>query len=197
MILTFGEVETVLALMHGVADERRSAFSHRIKHLQRLRFPPGTNTGRGRAAIYQLRHVALLAVLLEMNEVGLTPEPAVRVCLNNLPVFQKAAYRALSGLCANVREQLLIEFDPGALSDLRSAEAMADTPRCEVQTQEELVSLLSNNTFAGTRLAIVNVTAVLSLLCHHLANASGKDRAHVQKLLLRAAEEEDWSDGNS
>lgn len=73
----FADVEDALARFHTISDEKRSAFANRLKHLQRRGFPPGVNTGRGRAADYAPHHVFLLAVALELNQLGAGPEAAI------------------------------------------------------------------------------------------------------------------------
>lgn len=75
----FADVEAALAEIHGIADEKRSAFSNRLKHLQRLGFPPGVNTGRGRAATYYAEHAFLLGVALQLNEISVSPERAIKM----------------------------------------------------------------------------------------------------------------------
>lgn len=70
----FSEISDALARIHGVSDEKRAAFVGRLQHLQKRKFPPGLNTGRGRAASYESHHLFLLAVMLELNQFGLGPE---------------------------------------------------------------------------------------------------------------------------
>jgi hypothetical protein len=50
--LSFAQVEKALAHTHNIAEPKRRAFAARLQHLQKLKFPAGTNTGRGRAAKY-------------------------------------------------------------------------------------------------------------------------------------------------
>lgn len=89
MEFTFAQVEQALAQHHMIASERRSAFANRIKHLQKQGFPPGTNTGRGRAASYQVQHLFLLGVALELAQFGYTPERSIRLISNNyLPLCE-------------------------------------------------------------------------------------------------------------
>jgi hypothetical protein len=80
----FADVEAALAQVHHIADPKRSAFANRLKHLQRLGFPEGVNTGRGRAATYLPEHVFLIAVALQLNEFGITPERAIKLISNSM-----------------------------------------------------------------------------------------------------------------
>ena len=63
---SFSLVEEVIAQMNFISDERRSAFSSRLKHFQRLKYPVGINTGRGVAAIYRARHLLLMALAVSV-----------------------------------------------------------------------------------------------------------------------------------
>lgn len=75
----FAAVERAFASIHNIADDKRSAFVGRLQHLQKLKFPEGTNTGRGRAARYQPHHILLLAIVLQLNELGMIPDKAIRI----------------------------------------------------------------------------------------------------------------------
>jgi hypothetical protein len=120
MELTFAQVEKALALTHNIADGRRSAFSSRLKHLQKLKFPPGINTGRGRAATYSVGHLFLLGVALELNQLGLSPERAADVITRNLrQVAEGGLIAARHGPPkGSFPTPVLLYFDPANLSDL-------------------------------------------------------------------------------
>lgn len=129
MQFTFAQVERALALTNNIADERRSAFSHRLKHLQRLKFPPGVNTGRGRAATYTVGHLYLLGVALELNQLGSTPERAVRtIQQNRLDIEVAAAQVCLDGPPEGAFEfPVVLYYDPAALRDLMAMPADGET----------------------------------------------------------------------
>ncbi|WP_221795699.1 hypothetical protein [Aquisediminimonas sediminicola] len=126
MELTFAQVERALALTYNIADDKRTAFSARLKHLQKLKFPPGINTGRGRAATYNVGHLFLMGVVLELNQLGLNPERATFVINDDMrAVAQAAAMAARAGPPQNGYENpVLLYLDPACLSDL-----MIDSPR--------------------------------------------------------------------
>jgi hypothetical protein len=115
LILAYGfaDVEAALAEMHLIADDRRSAFSNRLKHLQRLGFPPGVNTGRGRAATYYAEHAFLLGVALQLNELSISPERAIKVIELS---FEGLAGGALAAI--NNGEPILCEVPTTAFGDL-------------------------------------------------------------------------------
>lgn len=110
----FADVDVALAEMHGIANAKRSAFSNRLKHLQRMGFPPGVNTGRGRAAIYYAEHVFLLSVALQLSEFGFTPERAIRVIEYGIARLAGGARAAV----AAPDQTILCEVPTGALEDL-------------------------------------------------------------------------------
>ena len=120
MEFNFADVERALALTYNVRDDKRSAFSYRLKHLQKLGFPPGINTGRGRAATYTVGHLFLLGVALELNQLGLNPERAVGVIEENmLDIAQGGMMAAREGPPDGSFElPFLLYFVPAGLSDL-------------------------------------------------------------------------------
>lgn len=80
----FSDIESALAKIHRIADDKRSPFANRLKHLQRIGFPPGVNTGRGIAAAYLAHHYFLIAVALELYQFGITAERADALILASM-----------------------------------------------------------------------------------------------------------------
>lgn len=97
MELTFGQVAHALAETYDIADNKRSAFVARLQHFQKRKFPPGTNTGRGRAATYSVGQLFLLGVALELGQLGLTPERAIKVIEDDPHAVAMAASMASAG----------------------------------------------------------------------------------------------------
>jgi hypothetical protein len=114
---TFAQVEAALAETYGVAHERRSSFRARLQNLQKLGFPPGTNTGRGRAARYDPGHVYLLGVALELLQLGLTPERAKSVIESDLhAVAMAGAMAARAGVPDyEIQFPIFLYLDPAVL----------------------------------------------------------------------------------
>lgn len=108
----FADVEAALAEVHRIPEERRSPFSNRLKHLQRLGFPPGVNTGRGRAATYFAEHAFLLAVALQLTELSVTPERAIRLIEISFAGLAGGAFAAVEG------EAILCEVPASTLQDI-------------------------------------------------------------------------------
>lgn len=79
MELAFKELEGILATHFGVSDQGEAAFRGRIQHLQRAKVPAGVNTGKGRAAVYRWPQMIELMTVLDLIDVGLSPEAARRI----------------------------------------------------------------------------------------------------------------------
>lgn len=122
-------MEEVFATVHRIAPGKRGAFQARLRHLQRLGVPPGTNTGKGVAAAYGPQQVAILAVALELLQLGLSPEHAATVLEKNGGRILRQVCHAASDLPME-REysgaQQLVLIDPGGLSTLQSPEAVPE-----------------------------------------------------------------------
>lgn len=86
--LRFGELEAVLADLNGIPSHQRTAFQARLKNFHRLGFPAGIGQGRGKAVIYTARELILMAVAVELTQLGLTPERVIEVITDDeLPVW--------------------------------------------------------------------------------------------------------------
>lgn len=81
--LTYAQVETALAGMNRIADDKRIAFKARLKHLQRLGFPPGSNTGTGKRVAYSYMTYIQMVVAVELMQSGIAPARIVRIIEGN------------------------------------------------------------------------------------------------------------------
>lgn len=113
MHLLFGEVEALVREQHLIEEHRFSAFRARLKNLQRLGFPDGINTGKGRAARYLPDHVVLIALAMELAEFGLPPERSVRLLQSYRWTIANWARVAID----EASPPLVLLFDPALLSD--------------------------------------------------------------------------------
>ena len=119
MDFEFRQIEGALAATFEIADDRRSAFVHRLQHIQKKGFPSGTNTGRGRAAVYRVEHLFLLAVLLELGQLGYTPARAAKLITDNLIDLGGIAYGAASRDPAKAFDHpIVLYMRPAGLGDL-------------------------------------------------------------------------------
>lgn len=77
MEFTYKEVLEILSQKHQIADANRTAFRGRIQHMQRLGFPSGVNTGKGKPVSYAWRELLLMGLALEYLEIGSTPDRSI------------------------------------------------------------------------------------------------------------------------
>lgn len=170
----------MLALSNSIADDKRSAFSNRLRHLQKLGFPKGTNTGRGKAANYDIGHIYLMAVALQLNQLGLTPERAIHVVEANLALIAAGAvHAARSGPPPDgFISPVFYYFDPSVLSDLMKPNARGDRAAgsLQVDTIENMFSALSKWSKMGLpRMAIFSASEIISTLSKCVKVISQRD----------------------
>lgn len=113
MGLTYSQVEQVLAEAYEIVEPKRSAFSNRLKHLQKLKFLPGINTGRGRAATYRVEHMLSFALAIELGKLGNSPERSAQMITRNDEAIRAAAAKALNSL-----DVIVITYYPDAWSEI-------------------------------------------------------------------------------
>ncbi|MEO6092333.1 MAG: hypothetical protein ABIT04_10365 [Novosphingobium sp.] len=195
----FAHVEQALAAMHGVADDRRSAFQARLKHYQKKGFPPGLNTGRGRAATYHVEHALKLGLALEFNQMGLTPERAIHLIGQNEETIRLALLDAVQTNLAEDAWPVFLCFDPVSLRDLQETEIPDDAVlTLEFITFGALRARFDNWTQSFfKREAIINLTSMAEELAHRLHVAKGINEGAVMEATLAALRhEERWHHGN-
>ncbi len=144
--LSLGELEAALASLHDVAPDRRHAFQARIKHLQKLGFPPGTNTGKGKRAAYDLEAIAKLVGAFELMQFGLMPTAAARLIETNWPFLKVSVASALHEMLLGYEDGMfglywVWVFNPQALSDLTegASENVAACGACRVKDAEKAI----------------------------------------------------------
>lgn len=122
MELTFAQVDGALARIHSIRPDKRAAFTARLQHLQKMRFPAGTNTGRGRRATYGVSHVLLLSLAIELGQFGLTPERSKGLIEANERIVRAAFALAVEAQDADreANGPAVISFDPNVLQSLVS-----------------------------------------------------------------------------
>lgn len=77
----YQQIEDVIVEMSGVTD--RKLIRRRFKYLQRMSYPPRSNTGRGRKTMLGLEQVLQVIVAVELMQVGASPTRAIRVLRTN------------------------------------------------------------------------------------------------------------------
>ncbi|QUM70858.1 hypothetical protein [Sphingopyxis granuli] len=114
----------LLAEAMEVPVSRRPAFLGRFQHLQRLSLIEGISPGRGKAAEYQAHHVMVIALALQMLQLGLTPERAVETINQN-----RARVREAIGLAVSREGNIspsLFWFDPSVLTKFMDESEFSD-----------------------------------------------------------------------
>lgn len=154
----------MLAEMHHVDAERISALQSRIKDFQRREFPPGLNTGKGRAAEYKIEHIVLLTVAFEMLELGMTPD---RICTllasAGEAIVAEAVFYCRSGGGGLLRRKTsLIYFDPRGLSDLRSGrDFVKGAAGISIGTVADLTTKFKRHAIGASRLAVIDLGGLI------------------------------------
>jgi hypothetical protein len=130
IVWTFGELEAVLASVHGIDQTKRTAFQSRLKNFHRLGYPLGFRAVKGKAATYTPLQIIEMALAVEMTQLGLPPERASFVLIRNRwPILmaiqmaagelrkEPAAFDSVEGP-SDRAPSMFLYFDPSALHPL-------------------------------------------------------------------------------
>lgn len=142
----FGDVEGAILGMHGA---QASAVGSRFRYFQRLRFPSGTNTGRGRPATYELDQMLQILLAFELLEAGLTPQRVVRTVRTNWPRLRMALLVGWDATRERVEwgQRELMMLEPTGLVDA----ARSDDLTLDVDNPLEPVPALTAQGWAQTK----------------------------------------------
>lgn len=156
--MNYGAVESLFSELHGIHPDRRIAFKARLKHLQRLGFPPGVNTGTGRSAEYGAAQVYLLAIGLELLQLGLSPERAVRVATESADWLRRVGRDAAEALARG--EEYYLGLDPSGLNSLTS---LGDDPATWTMSAGgfSIAAGAGSALVSGRRVALLDVATLL------------------------------------
>lgn len=77
----YSDIFEILSKKHQISKSKAISFRGRLQHFQRLGFPLGINTGRGKRVKYTWRELFLMGLALEYVEIGSTPERIVQEIL--------------------------------------------------------------------------------------------------------------------
>jgi len=188
----FAEVERALASFHSIADDKRSAFVSRLQHLQKLKFPPGVNTGRGRAARYQPHHVFLIAIALQFNELGMNPDRAIRMIRRNLGELAAGVVAALSPSPWHLSSPLICYVPTSGLEDLATHHASdvglkIDTLENHLTWNEQLTRQFKDRPALFARMCWFTFSAVVFGLPFYLAGLEVGEPEDEKAALTEAA----------
>lgn len=189
--MSFAEVERALADLHNIASPHRSAFSNRLKNFQRLGFPEGINTGRGKAAAYKIHHVVHFAVLLEFVQMGLTPERAISICSLHLPTIRDAIKVALANHKSGNLSPIMAHFDPAILDSMTEQpfgdEASESFHYSDLDSFKQFLDTLNGSMIR--RVAIINFTQMVDALLAYLSSSTRLEEANLITDLDRALQD--------
>lgn len=218
---TFGELEAVLANVHGIDQTKRTAFQSRLKNFHRLRYPVGFQAVKGKAATYTPLQIIEMALAVEMTQLGLPPERAswVLTC-NRWPILMAtemvarelhrdpAAFNSESGL-SEAALSMFLYFDPAALNPLTlhlPAEALPDMDEAANSFFYGGIGIVREGIAAWTsgrsaRISLINLTALAgNVVASPFDEGSEADldyrREFFRQLELGAAgQRDDWEGG--
>jgi hypothetical protein len=167
--LSYGELERLLSELHRIAPSRRTALQGRIKHFQRNGWPGGTNTGKGRAAIYDFGAVLKLALGFELLQLGVTPERSSDLLRENWQLVRTATSLAIEAhqhlrKHAGTDEpfEVYLYCDPQALAGLSDPADDATEDTFFYTSALEMARHLQNYRGIETRrLALINLSQLI------------------------------------
>lgn len=190
----FGELEAALAQAHGISTSKRTAFQARLKNFHRLEFPADFSAQKGKAAQYSGKQCCEMALMIELAQLGVTPDRAVKIHFAHAEKISAALTSACQTLLSDDHFPLLMIFDPAGLIDLqdRASEAVTSNPDDSVATFDVMPIGALAEKFADwtngyfRRAALINVTDMTDELAHGLADISRIDAAEVLDHLLQS-----------
>ena len=177
------QVLELLARQHAVREDRRAALKGRLQHFQRLGFPAGLNTGRGRAAVYDLPTVLALLIAFEILQMGLSGERVVQIMRVRDDFVPRAAGAAgqflgeKAGLLTPHRihafdeetDSVLLIFDPNALSNF----SQGDDEPADITAWGDSIIFDGQVIKQRVRWCVVNTTLLIASASEHICDISG------------------------
>lgn len=173
--LSFGDVEAILADVHGIASAKRTAFQARLKNMLRLGFPGYEGSGRGKRGRFGAFDLATLAVAVELSQLGLAPAHATKVMIDHWGTVSEAVMRSMTASMegpALLDENLppaIIFFDPAALwplmDDVLPNDVDYASASLELMTDWGSFETMKERTSGACyRIAAINVSALVARL---------------------------------
>lgn len=129
MGIDYATLERALMRLFNLSETQRVGLSGRLKYLGRLNALALEPTGRARRA-YRLEDVLRVALILELEDVGIPPKQAARMVRMHWPDLQEniaQAWRDVRALEAGKpTEAVLWTIVPQVLSEMGAEDAMGD-----------------------------------------------------------------------
>jgi len=98
------EVDRFLAGFHDIADDHRSAYAGRLKHLTRGGFPPGVSVGPGVAVRYDADMLFQMLVVTQLWQHGVSPARAIALVTEAWPRLRGDVLRVWLSVEASNRD---------------------------------------------------------------------------------------------
>ena len=116
MKLGYGDVEGIALSTLGAEP---SVVGSRFRYFQRLGFPAGTNTGRGKPASYELDQLLQILLAFELLAAGMSPTRVVRTLRTNWPRIRATMQLGWEAVSEVVEwdEREILTLEPAALED--------------------------------------------------------------------------------
>jgi len=173
------EVEAVLGRFLGISEDGSKAFTGRMKHLIRQKFPEGVDTGRGVPARYYADQFFQVVVVVELWQWGVPPARATRMVTDAWPALRESVrtvWRAVEWAYRN--KQAEIEVEPifwrvpvealDYLTDQRRPWRMPDADRLIVLTSETREALEQKMGGRDWRIAYIEAHKMLEQVFKYL-----------------------------
>ncbi len=144
MEFTYAEILEILSNKHKILGTKKIAFRGRLQHFQRLGFPAGANTGKGKGVAYSWRELFLIGLALDCLEIGSTPDRSVNEIIKFEDVFLSAV--ASVGLGDNQEDSRAFKcFLIVELSNLMSLKEEEDWSQIvKLLSHDDLMQILSS-----------------------------------------------------
>lgn len=116
MKLGYGDVEGIVLSTLGAEP---SVVGSRFRYFQRLGFPAGTNTGRGKPASYKLDQLLQILLAFELLAAGMSPTRVVRTLRTNWPRIRASMLLGWKAASQDVEweQREVLTLEPSALDD--------------------------------------------------------------------------------
>jgi len=203
MELTFNQVEAVFTDRFAIPADKAVAFRGRLQHLQRLNFPTGVNTGRGKKASYGWMQIIQLMVALDLIDLGITPDVAARgvrrgtdrllgavskvIC--TFETAQALAKALKKGRCPYGNTQMVVA------SAYALTLSQADTdPEIQIQDGKEFTAKLTDDPGTEPARAFINLGARMMAVGQLVGTTVALDPIDVATDLIKWSWSSDWLD---
>lgn len=160
---TFAKVEALLAEVHDIASDKRTAFQARLKNFVRLGLVDQVKAGRGKAAHFSAEHLLMLELALEFAQMGVGPERTVKIIRANLDHIAAAVKASIATTREGFDENwspTVIYFDPNGLSMLDNGGSESEV-KLHFSDLETFKTRLRDMIVLDARLAVISITAVI------------------------------------